>query len=153
MDKQGLSQRAVSFSCLPLGRPSTKEPYLRCLRKALSPPPTPVLLAFTPNQTGSACPGLCLPSLPDINITETLRGSTWVPREETRNHSIHSQTLLFPLPVQKRKTQTVDPHSRLMLPLSHVLVVKDSERSPSLRLQDNSGHPRTHDRPSLLQTT
>jgi hypothetical protein len=31
--------------------------------------------------------------------------------------------------------------------------VKDSERSPSLRPQDNSGHPRTHDRPSLLQTT
>ena len=31
--------------------------------------------------------------------------------------------------------------------------MKDSERSPSLRPQDNSGHPRTHDRPSLLQTT
>ena len=31
--------------------------------------------------------------------------------------------------------------------------MKDSKRSPSLRPQDNSGHPRTHDRPSLLQTT
>lgn len=31
--------------------------------------------------------------------------------------------------------------------------LKDSERSPFLRPQDNSGHPRTHDRPSLLQTT
>ena len=31
--------------------------------------------------------------------------------------------------------------------------MKDSERSPSLRPQDNSGHPRTHNRPSLLQTT
>lgn len=34
-----------------------------------------------------------------------------------------------------------------------LLLMKDSERSPSLRPQDNSGHPRTHDRPSLLQTT
>ena len=34
-----------------------------------------------------------------------------------------------------------------------VMGLKDSERSPSLRPQDNSGHPRTHDRPSLLQTT
>ena len=33
------------------------------------------------------------------------------------------------------------------------VLMKDSERSPSLRPQDNSGHPRTHDRPSLLQTT
>ena len=29
--------------------------------------------------------------------------------------------------------------------------LKDSERSPSLRPQDNSGHPRTHDRPSLCK--
>jgi hypothetical protein len=34
-----------------------------------------------------------------------------------------------------------------------IVTMKDSERSPSLRPQDNSGHPRTHDRPSLLQTT
>jgi hypothetical protein len=37
--------------------------------------------------------------------------------------------------------------------MSVMVVLKDSERSPSLRPQDNSGHPRTHDRPSLLQTT
>ena len=34
-----------------------------------------------------------------------------------------------------------------------LVIMKDSERSPLLRPQDNSGHPRTHDRPSLLQTT
>jgi hypothetical protein len=28
--------------------------------------------------------------------------------------------------------------------------VEDSETSPLLRPQDNSGHPRTHDRPSLM---
>jgi hypothetical protein len=31
--------------------------------------------------------------------------------------------------------------------------MKDPERSPSLRPQDNSGPPRTHERPSLMQTT
>jgi hypothetical protein len=34
-----------------------------------------------------------------------------------------------------------------------LMMMKDSERSPLLRPQDNSGHPRTHDRPSLMQTT
>ena len=36
---------------------------------------------------------------------------------------------------------------------SGMVVVKDPERSPSLRPQDSSGPPRTHERPSLMQTT
>ena len=39
------------------------------------------------------------------------------------------------------------------VPLLKLQLVKDSERSPLLRPQDNRGHPRTHDRPSLMQTT
>jgi hypothetical protein len=31
--------------------------------------------------------------------------------------------------------------------------IKDPKRSPSLKLRDNSGPPRIHERPNLMQTT
>jgi hypothetical protein len=41
----------------------------------------------------------------------------------------------------------------VLLSVSTWLILKDSERSPSLRPQNNSRHPWTHDRSNLFQTT
>jgi hypothetical protein len=53
----------------------------------------------------------------------------------------------------KIETEGTLPNSFYEAKITLIPKLKVSKRSPSLRPQNNSGHPRTHDRPSLLQTT
>jgi hypothetical protein len=61
------------------------------------------------------------------------------------------------LAIKNKAAMNMVKHVSLFM-LEHLLgiysgvVLKDPVRSPLLKPQDNSGHPRTHERPRLMQT-